>query len=112
DQLKVSVGMDTLARQVDVGYAQVLEKLKTEPSELKTPVVMVDPAKIKTDAATYQYRAGGDGNGVTKRGRYQSERWDAILHGDPLLLHERTDGTLFVADGHHRLDLAKRLNEK
>ncbi|MDE3037322.1 MAG: hypothetical protein KGJ21_02525, partial [Pseudomonadota bacterium] len=73
-------------------------------------LVMLDPAAIETDAATYQFRSGGDGNGVTRARRYDCDRWDPILHGDPLLVHERLDGRVFVADGHHRLELAQRLN--
>ncbi|MCE2927290.1 MAG: hypothetical protein LW823_06600 [Rickettsiales bacterium] len=71
---------------------------------------MVDPDLIRTDAATYQFRGHGDVNGVTEAHRIRRERWDPILDGDPLLLHERNDGTLYVADGHHRLDHAKHTN--
>jgi hypothetical protein len=74
------------------------------------PLMMVAPEAIKTDAKAYQFRAHGDGNGVTEAHRIRRERWDAILDGDPLLLHERLDGSLYVADGHHRLDHAKHTN--
>jgi hypothetical protein len=74
------------------------------------PLVLVDPALIQTDAATYQFRAHGDKQGVTRAHRIGRTRWDPILDGSPLLLHERKDGTLFVADGHHRLELANRTN--
>ena len=76
------------------------------------PLGMFDPATILTDAATYQFRAGGDANGVTKKRQFNDGKWDALLHGAPLLLHERMDGRLFVADGHHRLDFAKQLNAR
>lgn len=72
--------------------------------------VMLDPAQVKTDAATYQFRSGGNGKGVTKAGQIIAQKWDPILHGDPVLVHERLDGSYYVADGHHRLDLANRLN--
>lgn len=76
------------------------------------PLILIDPKTIQVDAATYQFRAGGDKkNGVTPSGRYSDERWDPILHGAPLLLHERLDGSIFVVDGHHRLELAKRTNQ-
>jgi hypothetical protein len=74
------------------------------------PIVMVPPEAIRVDAASYQFRAHGDQNGVTKKHRIRRERWDPIIDGDPLLLHERLDGTLYVADGHHRLDHAKHTN--
>jgi hypothetical protein len=76
----------------------------------KLSLVMVDPDLIRTDAATYQFRGHGDVNGVTEAHRIRRERWDPILDGDPLLLHERKDGTLYVADGHHRLNHAKHTN--
>ena len=72
-------------------------------------LVALNPMNIATDPDTYQFRSQGDCNGVTRDGCYTASKWDPILHGDPLLVHERLDGTLYVADGHHRLDLAKRL---
>jgi hypothetical protein len=85
--------------------------IEASPENKASPLsVIVDPALIHVDAGTYQFRSGGDRQGVTSKGRYTTDHWDPILHGDPLLVHERLDGTLFVADGHHRLELAKRLN--
>lgn len=72
------------------------------------PIALVDPSQILVDAPTYQFRSHGDKNGVTKSHRFSEGRWDPMLHSDPLLLHQRLDGSLYVADGHHRLDLAKR----
>lgn len=79
------------------------------PADL--PVTQLDPHAIKVDAATYQFRLSADAkSGVTKQHCYIDTQWNPQKHGNPLLLHERLDGTLYVADGHHRLDLAKRLN--
>lgn len=72
------------------------------------PILLLDPDSIRVDAATYQFRSGSDAEGVTESGRYRADAWDPILHGNPLLLHQRLDGTLYVADGHHRLNLARR----
>ncbi|MDE3060252.1 MAG: hypothetical protein KGJ06_04515 [Pseudomonadota bacterium] len=111
ESLKISVGMDAIARQIDVGFPKLLEALKSQKNALPEPLVMLDPAGIKVDAATYQFRSGGNGaTGVTQKGKFDAERWDPILHGNPVLVHERLDGTQFIADGHHRLDLATRLN--
>jgi ParB-like chromosome segregation protein Spo0J len=108
---------------VDAGQAwQALSGLSVAelvPSIVKTfeaspqsgQIIYFDPDSIQADPATYQFRSGGDKkNGVTKKGKYEGKRWDAVLHGDPILVHERVDGSLFVADGHHRLELAKRTN--
>ncbi len=82
-----------------------------EASDHSGQIIQFDPESIQTDPATYQFRSGGDKHsGVTKKGRYEAKKWDAVLHGDPILVHERLDGSVFVADGHHRLDLAKRTN--
>jgi|GEM_PF-6483767 len=110
-QIKVSVALDTLARQIDVGFPKLLEKLKVTKPKLQTRLVMMDPSSIQVDAPTYQFRSGGDAKGVTNKGRYHASQWDPVLHGDPILVHERIDGRVFVADGHHRVDLAKSLNE-
>ena len=111
DDVKISVALDSFARQIDVNRTRLTEKLKSGAA-LSTPLIGVDPQTIKVDAATYQFRAGGDANGVTEKGRYHADHWDPILHGDPILLHERLDGTMYVADGHHRVELAKELNAK
>jgi hypothetical protein len=110
DKVKISVAMDSLARQIDAAFPQLLEALARQKPAPLPALMMIDPAQIQVDAATYQFRSGGDDKGVTAQGRYQATRWDAILHGEPLLLHKRLDGKLFVADGHHRLELAQRLN--
>ncbi|WP_156418412.1 hypothetical protein [Aureimonas sp. D3] len=66
-----------------------------------------DPRSLNTDAVAYQYKGGGDEAGVTDRLR-EVKRWDATASGK-VMVHERTNGQRFVADGHQRLGLAKRL---
>ena len=110
--VKINIDLDSFARQIDVNFPQLLEKLASAPGVLKTPIIGIAPEDIKVDAATYQFRSGGDANGVTTKGRYQADHWDPILHGDPILVHERLDGSKYVADGHHRVELAKELNAK
>ena len=110
--VKINIALDSFARQIDVNFQQLLEKLTAAPGVLKTPIIGIAPEDIKVDAATYQFRSGGDVNGVTTKGRYQADHWDPILHGDPILVHERLDGSKYVADGHHRVELAKELNAK
>ncbi|WP_163616728.1 DUF1015 domain-containing protein, partial [Klebsiella pneumoniae] len=53
------------------------------------------------------YKGGGDIEGVTDRLRSVSQ-WDPLASGK-VLVFEATDGTRYVADGHQRLGLAKRL---
>ena len=65
---------------------------------------IVKVADIQVDPETYQFKGDVNEQGVTKplTGDYKPGL------SQPLILHERLDGTLYVADGHHRLDLAKR----
>jgi len=108
--VKISVALDALARQIDVGFENLMAHMQANPHSHAVPLMGVDPASLKIDAPTYQFRSGADANGVTPEYRYKSTYWDPIIHGDPILVHERLDGTMYVADGHHRVDLAKRLN--
>lgn len=68
-----------------------------------------DPSTLETDAAAYQYKDGGDAAGVTDR-LAGVEKWDPTASGK-VFVHERADGKRFVADGHQRLGLAKRLRQ-
>lgn len=67
-----------------------------------------DPGDLQADAATFQYKGGGDAAGVTERLKNVT-RWDPLASGKTLIW-ERADGAQFVADGHQRLGLAKRLS--
>ncbi len=66
----------------------------------------LDPDEILTDAKVYQFKEGGDAAGVTEHLRGVPE-WDPVLSGKTVV-HERLDGTRYIADGHQRLGLAKR----
>lgn len=67
-------------------------------------------ADLQTDANAYQYKLGGDVFGVTDR--LATERvWDARA-AVGVIVHERLDGSRFIADGHQRLGLARRLMEQ
>jgi hypothetical protein len=71
----------------------------------------VDAASLKADAATFQYKGGGDATGVSERLR-DVRQWDATASGKAFFF-EGKDGQRFIADGHQRLGLASRLlNEK
>ena len=70
----------------------------------------IDPARVVTDAATFQFKAGGDSQGAT--GRLGGvERWDPIAAGRAVL-YERASGEMVIADGHQRLALARRLADQ
>lgn len=69
-----------------------------------------EPGQVGTDAATFQYKADGDAEGVTARLR-GIEAWDATASGK-VIVYEASDGTRTIADGHQRRGLALRMQEK
>ncbi len=69
-----------------------------------------DPDELLVDAETFQFKAGGDESGVTKRLR-GVKKWDDIKAG-VVVVFEYADGRKFIADGHQRLGLAKRLKKQ
>lgn len=77
--------------------------------EQGTGVFRVPVDQIKVDPEQYQFRSRVNEQGVDKR-LEGVKRWDDKRAGS-VLLHRREDGSMFVADGHHRVDLARRLNQ-
>ncbi|CAB4166429.1 hypothetical protein UFOVP847_28 [uncultured Caudovirales phage] len=95
-------------------------KIKAVPIEMVKPdailqqadnldgfVFRFNPNEIGVDAKTFQFKMGGDAFGVSERLR-GVKVWDPILGGE-ILVYEYADGRMFVADGHQRLGLAKRI---
>lgn len=68
-----------------------------------------DPGALATDAARFQYKADADAEGVTARLR-GVEAWDPLAAGRVLVWEDRA-GAQFVADGHQRFGLIRRLND-
>lgn len=62
---------------------------------------------LEVDAKTFQFKEGGDDFGVTERLKGVTQ-WNPQMAGT-ISVFERADGTRFVADGHQRTGLAKRL---
>lgn len=75
----------------------------------RLPPSRVPVEQINVDPGTYQFRSNVNAEGVDDRLGGITE-WDD-LRADNLLLHQRNDGQIFAADGHHRIDLAKRLQQ-
>ena len=67
----------------------------------------VPTQNIEIDPETYQFRDDVNRDGVDDR-LEGITRFDDLRAGT-IILHERNDGRTFVADGHHRIDLARRL---
>ena len=94
--------------QLDTANRQRQEP-KAEPTEQGTGVYRVPVDQIEVDPEQYQFRTNVNKKGVDTR-LNSVKKWDDNRAGE-ILLHRRKDGSLFVADGHHRLDLAKRLGQ-
>lgn len=62
------------------------------------------PHELTTDAATMQYKLGGDANGVTDRLKGDAP-WVQSFAGKAVVF-ERADGQMVIADGHQRLGKA------
>ena len=73
-------------------------------------VYRFDPDTIQVDAETFQFKAGGDEFGVSDRLQGVTE-WDPIKAGQ-VTVYEYADGGQFIADGHQRLGLAKRIQQQ
>lgn len=91
--------------------AQVLRVLGGEifTSNRKAAPVMsrIPASSVGVDAKTYQFRTAVNDAGVEAPLDRVTE-WDELLAGD-FIIHERRDGARYIADGHHRRDLAGRL---
>lgn len=70
----------------------------------------LSPHDLKADAKAYQFKSGGDFEGVTERLR-DVRKWDRSKSGKAIV-HERLNGDRYVADGHQRLGLARRLADQ
>lgn len=71
---------------------------------------LLAPEAIKVEAKRFQFRSGASGKGVTGRLSDVSE-WCPLFAG-LVLVYEDFDKTYTVIDGHHRVDLAKRLAKR
>jgi len=78
-----------------------------EADNLDGLIYRFDPAEIQVDAELFQFKAGGDEYGVSDR-LLGIKIWDAVKAGQ-ILVYEFADGRLFIADGHQRLGLARRI---
>ncbi|QPI65949.1 LPD38 domain-containing protein [Vreelandella venusta] len=74
----------------------------------KTPR-RVPVESIQVDPQAYQFRTEVNEQGVDSR-LEGIEKWDDIRAGN-LILHERSDGSVYAADGHHRINLARQLQQ-
>jgi dephospho-CoA kinase len=78
-----------------------------DADNLDNQVFRFDPDEILVDAKLFQFKEGGDQFGVTNRLQGVT-KWDPGKAGQ-IVVYEFSDGRQFIADGHQRLGLAKRI---
>lgn len=78
-----------------------------EADNLDGTIYRFDPDELQVDAELFQFKSGGDEFGVTER-LQGIKTWDAVKAGQ-VTVFEKTDGSRFIADGHQRMGLAKRI---
>ncbi len=84
----------------DVKQATVKQTAKTDE------LMLFDPDELEVDAKRFQFKSGGDSQGVTNTLKGVDE-FDPRLAG-VALVYEDEAGKRFIVDGHQRLGLAKR----
>ena len=83
--------------------------LAPKPSALPAGVESFAPDELTVDAERFQFKSGGDASGVTDRLQGVTT-WDPVKAGMTLVWQDE-DGRHFVADGHQRVGLARRIAE-
>ena len=83
------------------------EMIEAATDNLNGVMFSVNPRDVNVDAKRFQFKEGGDEYGVTERLRGVTE-WDPIKAGT-VIFWEDVDGKIFVADGHQRVGLARRI---
>lgn len=90
--------------------AEQEETEAAEPETNETGIYRVKTANVKVDPEQYQFRTKVNKDGVDNRLEGVQE-WDDRRAG-VVTIHRRLNGDMYVADGHHRIDLANRLNQE
>lgn len=84
---------------------------QTPPTPGKSAgLFLFDATSLGVDAERFQFKAGGDQEGVTNRLK-GVKRWDPAK-ANQLMVWQSAEGELFVVDGHQRSGLARRLVEQ
>ena len=84
---------------------------ETPPTPGKSAgLFLFDATSLGVDAERFQFKAGGDQEGVTNRLK-GVKRWDPAK-ANQLMVWQSKAGELFVVDGHQRSGLARRLVEQ
>ena len=97
---------DNVAGAMEAGHA-LPDYEPTQGNTIGLDIPALRARDLNVDADMFQFKGGGDGLGVTERLKGIQE-WNPDLAG-AITVWERADGQRFVADGHQRVALAKRI---
>ncbi len=100
--------LDTLAKQIDVS----MEALRAPQAELPpsvSDIALVPVDAIRQDPKRFQWRLNGNAkDGVRADNRFEGD-WNPLIDGAITLGFRESNGDIYIVDGHHRLEKAKRL---
>ncbi len=83
------------------------EAIAAATDNLDNTVFSIPARDVTIDAKRFQFKEGGDEYGVTERLQGVME-WDAVKAGT-VIFWEDASGKIFIADGHQRAGLARRI---
>ena len=109
-ELRIAAGLDSNEIPVITDKPAIPPKVPDDINHydnLDDTIFRFDPDEIGVDAETFQYKSGGDQQGVTDKYRATTV-WDPFKAGQ-ILVYEYADGRKVIADGHQRLGMAKRI---
>ena len=109
-QLAVELALDADEIPVITDKPAIPQKIPDDINHydnLDDAIFRFEPDEIGVDAKTFQYKSGGDQQGVTDKYRATTV-WDPFKAGQ-ILVYEYADGRKVIADGHQRLGMAKRI---
>jgi hypothetical protein len=91
---------------------EVADSIATQRPPTQEPFAgyrMFSPDELNVDARRFQFKEGGNDSGVSERLKGIG-KWDRLKAGQ-LIVWEDNAGKFWVADGHQRVGLARRLQE-
>lgn len=95
---------------VEQPAAPAAEATQTSPAAETPPQLRAfAPGDLRVDAQRFQFKEGADAAGVTERLQGVTQ-WDALKAG-LTVVYEDNQGQHWIADGHQRLGLAKRIEQ-
>ena len=105
ERKKISERQEKLGEEYQKRQAQAVAGGQAD--NLNGVMFSVNARDVNIDAKRFQFKEGGDEYGVTERLQGVTE-WDPVKAGT-VIFWEDSAGKMFVADGHQRVGLARRI---